>query len=359
MNEEILGNLDFPTNNTKIYGGLLLIKGWAFSKRGNDLTIEIYLDEKLMKKGKWGLPRIDVYNSFQTEVSYESGFFGRTGLKSFEFGKHEMKIIARSKESVKLLDSVKIQLGKKEKNDPPIPRFPIAAGPPGRYKKMGKRYVDYFIKWGNLKSTDKVLEMGCGLGRLSMALKQFLKDESEYHGFDIVPEAIEYCTENITSRYPNFHFSLINIYNKLYNKNGNLSAKEFNFPFENGYLDFVFLISVFTHLTLNDMQHYLSEISRVLNIGQKCFITYFLYGNENNRNDKSKPKDHDFKYPFEGFRSIDPDVPEKAVAYDEKLIRKLYEENSLRIIEPIHYRLDDPKKSGLIQQDIIVAEKID
>ena len=42
MDEEIVGNLDFPTNNVKIYWGIMIVKGWAFSKLDNDLIIKIY-----------------------------------------------------------------------------------------------------------------------------------------------------------------------------------------------------------------------------------------------------------------------------------------------------------------------------
>jgi len=358
MNEEIVCNLDFPTENVNIYNKRLIVSGWAFSKKGNQLEIEIHIDGNLCKKAQWGLPQFHPFQSFHSEQSYESGFIGKVNLQSFGDGNHLVEVKAKSPEVEKLIQSVNIRVEKRKNNDPLIPKFTLVVGPKGRFKERGKRYVNNFVELGNLKPTDKVLEMGCGMGRLALPLTKFLKDKGEYNGFDIVPESIDFCTKNITSRYPNFHFFLSNTYNKFYNKTGNLKGIEYKFPYENESTDFVYLISVFTHLVLKDMEHYLSEISRILKVGQKCFITFFLYGNENNRNDKSEPQDHDFKYEFDGFRAIDKEIPELAIAYDEKFIRKLYEKNGLRIIEPIHYRLDKNSKVKLVRQDFIVAEKI-
>ncbi len=65
-----------------------------------------------------------------------------------------------------------------------------------------------------------------------------------------------------------------------------------------------------------------------------------------------------FQYEINGYRTIDIEVPESAVAYDEKIIRALFDKNKLSIIEPIHFGgWSERKPSPLSLQDIIVAVK--
>ena len=99
-----------------------------------------------------------------------------------------------------------------------------------------------------------------------MPLTKYLSKSGSYDGFDIVPRAIKWCSNNITSRYPNFRFHFADIYNKHFNPNGRLTAADFRFPYGDGMFDLVFLTSVFTHMLQNDVEHYLSEISPVLKL---------------------------------------------------------------------------------------------
>ena len=77
------------------------------------------------------------------------------------------------------------------------------------------------------------------------------------------PEAIEWCQREVTSRYPNFRFTHVDVFNAAYNPSGALRASEFSFPYRAEQFDLVFLYSVFTHLLPEALEHYLSEIGRV------------------------------------------------------------------------------------------------
>ena len=48
-----------------------------------------------------------------------------------------------------------------------------------------------------------MLDVGCGTGRMAVPLTGYLSDE-EYEGFDLMPEVIEWCQENITPDIPTF-----------------------------------------------------------------------------------------------------------------------------------------------------------
>ena len=83
------------------------------------------------------------------------------------------------------------------------------------------------------ESDFKVLDIGCGIGRMAAPLATFLSPEGSYDGTDIVKDGIDWCNEKINSKYPNFRFWLDDIYNSRYNPNGLYKASEYEFPFEN------------------------------------------------------------------------------------------------------------------------------
>jgi ubiquinone/menaquinone biosynthesis C-methylase UbiE len=78
-------------------------------------------------------------------------------------------------------------------------------GGDGAFEEIGNRFLDHFIKYGKLKRTDAVLDVGCGSGRMALPLTKYLADSARYEGFDIDKNCIQWCQENITTRYPNFY----------------------------------------------------------------------------------------------------------------------------------------------------------
>ncbi len=227
----------------------------------------------------------------------------------------------------------------------------------GDFREVGQKYLEYVIELADLKRTDRVLEVGCGIGRMAVALTRHLGEEAIYEGFDIVPQGIKWCRENVTPRYPNFRFQLVDIYNKQYNPKGKRASSDLRFPYQDEFFDFVFLGSVFTHMLSRDVDHYLSEISRVLKIGGKSFITYFLLNDESLELIERKSSTLDFRFELDGCRTIDSNIPERAVAYDEANIRTLYGSKNLNIVAPIHYGSWCGRSTYLDYQDIIVAAK--
>jgi len=86
-----------------------------------------------------------------------------------------------------------------------------------------------------------------------------------------------------------------------------------------------------------DLNHYISEISRVMKKGASAWITFYLLNDETKKLLDLKKTLIDFKYQFDGFRSIRNDKPESSVAWEESIVRKVCEDNNLEIIEPIHF----------------------
>ena len=227
----------------------------------------------------------------------------------------------------------------------------------GDFKIIGEEFRQYFIEIGGLRTTDRILDVGCGIGRMAVPLTEYLSKEGSYEGIDIVANGIDWCIEKITPRYPNFRFQLADLFNKEYNPNGKNKSSDYKFPFEGISFDFIFLTSVFTHMLPVDMENYLSEISRVLKQGGKCFITFFLLNQESLSLIEQKKSTMDFKFNYGDYGVERTDVPEAVVSYDENFVRNLYKKFGFKISEPIHYGSWCGREKFLSYQDIVVAIK--
>ncbi|MBD0361051.1 MAG: class I SAM-dependent methyltransferase, partial [Nitrososphaeraceae archaeon] len=128
----------------------------------------------------------------------------------------------------------------------------------GDFEEIGRDLLHSLIEIAGLKPNERVLDVGCGIGRVAIPLTYYMKGNGCYEGFDIVPHEIKWCKKNITSRYSNFHFQLADIYNGVYNPAGKYKASNYKFPYKDESFDFVFLTSVFTHMLTEDMENYLS-----------------------------------------------------------------------------------------------------
>lgn len=227
---------------------------------------------------------------------------------------------------------------------------------------VGQEFFGYFVDLAGLGPDDRVLDVGCGFGRMAIPLTKYLSARGSYEGFDILAEGVEWCAERITPRFANFGFQVADVRNPLYNPAGSADASEYRFPYDDATFDFVFLASVFTHMFPAPMEHYLSEIARVLRPGGRCLVTYFLMNDESRR--RSEPGStmpgaptFSFGETGEGYWTTSPSSPAKAIAYDEDKVRALLEGSGLDIVEPLRYGTWSGRPDGLSFQDIVIARR--
>lgn len=228
----------------------------------------------------------------------------------------------------------------------------------GDNKSIGLEFKRIFVEYGGLEPDDRVLDVGCGIGRIAAPLTDYLSPKGAYHGFDIVKSGVDWCRKNITTRYPNFQFTHSDVSNKNYNSRGTIRASEYKFPFENGSFDFIFLTSVFTHMFPADVENYMGEISRVLKVGGKCLITFFLLNDESRYCISLKLGTQDFVHEAGGCYTTTVENPEAAIAYQESTIRELFAKNSLSICQPMRYGSWCGRDKFLSYQDIVIAQKL-
>ncbi len=149
------------------------------------------------------------------------------------------------------------------------------------FSEIGEELFRMLVDFGGLKPEHRLLDVGCGVGRLAIQLTRYLN--VSYGGFDIVKPSIEYCQRVITRPHPNFKFRLVKVHNTYYAPNEEAKPYEFRFPYPDSSFDFVLLTSVFTHMQHRELEHYHAEITRVLAPGGICFATYFLIDEETER----------------------------------------------------------------------------
>jgi len=219
----------------------------------------------------------------------------------------------------------------------------------GQSDNYTQNRTDHFEDLCELTSHSNILDVGCGCGSLAYSLIKYRNFQGNYEGFDVIKEFTDWLAENVTSKYPNYHFKHANVYNKSYNPSGKIEPTEFRFPYKSNTFDMALLGSVFTHMLPSDLENYLSEVNRVLKPQGKCLISYFLLSSE-------RPQsivDHEFRKRFvdsgRGYWTINIERPEDAVAYQQGFILSLYKTYGLQLAAPVIY-------SGY--QDAIVASKL-
>lgn len=256
-------------------------------------------------------------------------------------------------------DAVEKMSGESDQFTPPFSlRVVVGCNKDARsFREEGEERLKHFRDVCSLEPFENVLDVGCGCGMTAVPLTTYLDRSARYEGLDIVNRLIQWDRKHISSRHPNFHFELADVFNKAYNPNGKHRASEYRFPYDNDSFDLVCLFSVFTHMLEKDLGNYLSEISRVLKPGGRCMISYHLTNKDVLRLVDAGQTSLDFRHVIEGYRTVSERVPETAVAYDDQLIRGLYQKVGLAIVEPIHYGSWCCAKDSLGYQDIVVASK--
>jgi SAM-dependent methyltransferase len=227
----------------------------------------------------------------------------------------------------------------------------------GDFRAIGAEFLRHFVKLGDLRPADRVLEIGCGIGRMALPLTQYLSDGT-YDGMDVVADGITWCGQNITPVYPAFRFHHMDVANDLYNPAGRIESTAVTLPFADQSFDFVLLTSVLTHLQAAETLAYAWDISRLLRPGGRCFLSLFLMNDSAREGLRAGDRRLDFKPDEDGPTWLaNPEIPSAAVAHDEKFLIDMFASVGLKPAKPTVYGTWCGRPNAVSYQDLLVLEK--
>ena len=209
------------------------------------------------------------------------------------------------------------------------------------------------LHYTNLTPSHRTLDYGCGLARLAIPMSGYLDpDNGFYCGVDTDASCIE-RNRRVFAGHPNFRFEHVNIFSKMYNREGGnfdvLLEQDFGGPF-----DLAFLFSVFTHILPEHCDMMLRFLRSQLRGGGEVFSSWFLLNDETERAIESGYAHRDFAWRHGEARIDNPTVPEGAVAYYESDVMERFARAGLTDIR-VHYGKWRGCEDSWVWQDIIVA----
>lgn len=203
------------------------------------------------------------------------------------------------------------------------------------FTKTGNDQVGFLAELCGLTPEHKVLDIGCGVGRLAVPLTRTLGPKGGYEGFDVAPYMIDWCTRNITASHPNFRFTHANVKTSTASHDKGVDAAEYVFPYQDATFDLAYAGSLFTHLTPAAATNYLRQIARVLKPGGVFASTWNMYNSASEKVLPGRSLVKTWPHERDQHRLLDAEHPESNVAFDELWVRPNYGAAGLDIVEPV------------------------
>jgi SAM-dependent methyltransferase len=161
--------------------------------------------------------------------------------------------------------------------------------PPRGIRAGGEEFKDdaYYLKSARLEAArlvqkcgltkaSRVLDVGCGAGRLAVGILAELGGVASYTGIDVIRTTVDWCQQELQPTHPGLRFIHLDVANERYNPSGAVIEAQTRLPVEDGSADVVNLYSVFSHMTYGDVVNYLHELRRVMAPTGRLFLTAFI-----------------------------------------------------------------------------------
>lgn len=198
-------------------------------------------------------------------------------------------------------------------------------------RETAEELRDYFANYIDLK-TVRILDWGCGPGRLIRHMPEVMGDGCELYGTDYNATSIEWCISNLQG----IHF--------------NLNTLEAKLPYNDNFFDALYGISIFTHLSHPMHLAWYNELRRVTRPGGIMLFT--THGD----NFKVKLTDEELVKYSEGKlveRSKAKEGHRIYIAFHpESYMKELFRKDSI-----LEHIVGVPEKGKWLPQDIWIVRK--
>lgn len=221
------------------------------------------------------------------------------------------------------------------------------------FSTIGTQFVNVITQYTDLSPKHKILDIGCGTGRLVSALIN-KHPNIRCDGLDINKDYVEYCRLKYTGVFKHH-----DIYHEEYNPAGTIDQHRFTLPYKDKQYDTITILGVLNHVDILTTCRLIEESSRILKPRGVLVATVLLLNDHSNdqieKQLTSKPfkfaySDVDYKYEVLDRKYLN-------IAVDEQKIRQALIKQNLIIKEPIKYGAWCNYKSHLMGHDIIIAKK--
>jgi SAM-dependent methyltransferase len=190
----------------------------------------------------------------------------------------------------------------------------------GDFRAVGDDLLGVLIDHAGLRPDEQVLDIGCGAGRVARPLATHLSSAGGYVGFDVSRAAVVGCRRRFARLRPDFQFVHADVRNADYSPRGALAETGYRFPCADGSIDLAFATSVFTHMRIEPVRHYLAEAARVLRPGGRFAFTAYLIDDDVRGRLAAGGTLMVFAPWRDGSWVLDPAHPERAIAHETTFV---------------------------------------
>ena len=205
------------------------------------------------------------------------------------------------------------------------------------YVNSALEQIDSLSQYCELTPHTRILDFGCGQGRLANGIILKIPNIEYYCGIDTNQESINWCKRWLYRYHKNFNFIHVPAYNERYNQSAESHPA---LPVKPDSFDIAFLNSVFSHMLVPDITFYLSQLHNSLCNGGVIYLTAFI--EEDVPNVEENPP---------GYLNKTSTGALHRVRYDKAFFLNLVEKAGFRIID---FQYQIIKRT---QQSVVVAKK--
>lgn len=126
---------------------------------------------------------------------------------------------------------------------------------------------------GALDPSTRILDLGCGPGRLLTGLQSLGMEYGEFVGVDVQQRYIDWLSKNMAD--DKTTFLRLDMHNARYNPGGQ-RVDDVSLAIPNKHFDVAVLYSVFTHMLIDDIELFLRVLYRHLAPGGRALVTTWV-----------------------------------------------------------------------------------